>query len=301
MKASCRLASVAALALPLLLSGCSLLPATRKLPIPKAPPSEQTVAPEELVARLNQRWAALENLTAWVEIQASVFKSKEGVAKDSPIFPGNILMRKPEMLRVYGRVPVLRTRAFDMVSDGKDFTLWIPSRNIAFKGANTLKKKSANPLENLRPGFFLDAIVVQGLEPDDLYSVVADSETVEDTARKHLFTVPEYVLSISRRKPASNQLTPVRVITFHREDLLPYQQDLYDAEGNLETQVFYSAYQDYGGSKYPSTVVIKRPLEEIQVVLTIDKIVENQTLTDEEWRRQFMFEPTEGTQIQHLE
>jgi hypothetical protein len=300
MKPGCRLASVAALALPLLLSGCYLLPTTRKLPIPKAPPSKQTVAPEELVARLNQRWAAVESLNASVEIQASVLKSNEGEAKDYPTIRGIILMLKPEMLRVYGRVPVIGTRAFDMVSDGKDFTLWIPSKNMAFKGANTVNKKAANPLENLRPGFFLDAIIVQGLEPDDLYSVVADSETVEDAARKHLFTVPEYILSISRRKSASNQLTPVRVITFHRDDLLPYDQDLYDAEGNLETQVLYSAYQDFGGSMYPSRVVIKRPLEDIQVVLTIDKVVENPKnppLTGDE----FVLKLTEGTQIQHLE
>jgi hypothetical protein len=300
MKASCRLASVAALALPLLFAGCSLLPATRKLPIPKAPPTEQTVAPEDLVARLNQRWAALDSLNASVEIQARMLKPKEGEAKDYPTIRGIILMLKPEMLRVYGRVPVIGTRAFDMVSDGKDFTLWIPSKNMAFKGANTVNKKAANPLENLRPGFFLDAIVVQGLEPDDLYSVVADSETVEDAARKHLFTVPEYILSISRHKLASNQLTPVRVITFHREDLLPYEQDLYDSEGNLETQVSYSAYHDFGGSKYPSKVVIKRPLEDIQVVLTIDKVVENPKnppLTGDE----FVLKPTEGTQIQNLE
>jgi hypothetical protein len=123
---------------------------------------------------------------------------------------------------------------------------------------------------------------------------------MEDAARKHLFTVPEYILSISRHKLASNQLTPVRVITFHREDLLPYQQDLYDSEGNLETQVSYSAYRDFGGSKYPSTVVIKRPLEDIQVVLTIDKVVENPKnppLTGDE----FVLKLTEGTQIQRLE
>ena len=39
---------------------------------------------------------------------------------------------------------------------------------MAFKGSNAVKKKSANQLENLRPGFFLDAMVVRGLEPDDL-------------------------------------------------------------------------------------------------------------------------------------
>ena len=67
---------------------------------------ELTVAPEVLVDHLNQRWAALDSLNASVEIQASVLKTKEGLAKDYPTIRGNILMLKPEMLRVYGRVPV---------------------------------------------------------------------------------------------------------------------------------------------------------------------------------------------------
>jgi hypothetical protein len=230
-----------------------------------------------------------------------VLKTKEGIAKDYTTIRGNILMRKPEMLRVYGRVPVIGTRAFDMVSDGKDFMLWIPSKNVAFEGGNAVKKKSANPLENLRPGFFMDAIVVRGLEPDDEYMVTAETVTVEDTARKHLYSVPEYRLSIMRRKPGSQELAPVRVVTFHRDDLLPCEQDIYDSEGNLETQVFYAAYQDFGTDKYSSSVVIKRPLEEVQIILTVDKVVENQALPDEEWRRQFEVKPDAGTQVQKLE
>jgi outer membrane lipoprotein-sorting protein len=283
--------------LPLLLSGCFILSTTRRLPVPKAPSVVETVRPEALVAQLNQRWAALDTLTATVEIQASVLKRKEGVAKDYTTFRGHILIRKPESLRVLGQVPVLGTKMFDMASDGKTFTLYIPSRNKAVNGANSLKKKSLSQVENMRPGFFFDAMVVRGLEPDDWYGVVADSETVEDAARKHLYFVPEYILSISRHKPGSQELTPVRVITFHRDDLMPYQQDMYDSEGNLETEVFYSNYVDFGASRYPSTVTIRRPLEEYQIVITVDKIVENMALTDD----QFQVKIPEGTEIQKLE
>lgn len=300
MRARCCLSSVAALAFALLLPGCSLFPTTRKLPVPKMPSIEQTVPPESLVVRLNQRWAALKSLNASVEIQPSVTKSKEGVAKDYPTFRGIILMLKPEMLRVYGRVPVIGTRAFDMVSDGKNFTLWVPQYNVAYKGSNTVKKKAANPLENLRPGIFLDAMVVRGLDSDDEYMVTADTVTVEDAARKHLYSVPEYKLTIMRRTAGSLQSTPERVVVFHRDDLLPYEQDVYDAEGNLETQVFYSKYLDYGTTKYPSKVEIKRPMDELGVVLTVDKVTENPQsppLTSDE----FELKLTEGTKIQHLE
>jgi outer membrane lipoprotein-sorting protein len=297
MKALRRLPVAAALLLPLLLSGCFILSTTRRLPIPKGPAMVRTVSPADLVAQLNQRWAALDTLTATVEIQASVTKTKEGLARDYTTFRANILMRKPELLRVFGRVPVISTRMFDMVSDGKNFTLWIPSRNKAIKGSNTLKKKSASQVENMRPGFFLDSMVVRGLDPDDLYAVTADSPTVEDAARKHFYSVPEYILSIMRRKPGSQELTPVRVVTFHRDDLEPYQQDLYDKQGNLETQVFYEDYADFGSSRYPSKVTIRRPLEEFQIVLTVDKVIENMALTDDQFQLQI---PPE-TQIQNLE
>ena len=297
MKPVRTVAAFSAMLLPLTLSGCFILSTTRRLPVPKAPTITQTVKPEDLVAQLNQRWDVLNTLVATVEIQASVMKTKEGVAKDITAFRGHILIRKPESMRVYGQVPILGTTMFDMASDGKTFTLYIPSRNKAVRGPNTVKKKSASQVENMRPGFFFDAIVVQGLEPDDWYGVVADSETVEDAARKHLYSVPEYILSISRHKPGSQQLQPVRVITFHRDDLLPYQQDLYDDEGNLETEVFYSNYADFGTSRYPSTVTIRRPLEEYQIVLTVEKVVENMALTDD----QFQVKLPEGTIIQLLE
>jgi outer membrane lipoprotein-sorting protein len=285
-----------ALALPvLLLSGC--LFTTRRLPVPKAPSFVQTVQPEDLVNRINQRWTALDTLTATVEFQASELKTKEGVAKDYTTFRGHILMRKPELLRVLGQVPFLGTKMFDMASDGKNFTLLIPSRNKVVKGSNTLKKKSASQVENMRPGFFFDAMVVRGLEPGDEYMVASDTDTVEDAAKKHLYLVPEYILSIMRRKPGSHELAPVRQVHFHREDLLPYEQDLYDSNGTLETVVLYASYANYGTSLYPSRVTIKRPLEDYQIILTVEDVKENMALTDD----QFLIKIPEGTQIQNLE
>lgn len=291
----CREAAAALLLAALPLSGC--LWTTRKLPVPRPPSIVRTVTPDELVAELNRRWAALDSLNATVDIQPSVLKSKEGLARDYTSFRGHILMRKPELLRVLGQVPVLGSRMFDLASDGKRFTLYIPSKSLAIEGLNSVSKKSANQLENLRPGFFLDAMVVRGLAPDDLYSVVADSETVEDAARKHLFTVPEYILSISRRKPGSQQLIPVRVVTFRRDDLLPSQQDIYDSDGNLETLVDYAGYGDFDSVRFPSTITIKRPLEEYQIVLTVESVKENMNLKDD----QFQITLPEETKIQKLE
>ena len=279
------------------LSGCWIVSTTRHLPKPRTPDSIQTVSPDELVSRLNQRWKALQTLSATVEVQATSLKSKEGVARDYTTFPANILLRTPGMLRVFGRVPVLRTELFDMSSDGQNLTVYIPSQKKAYKGPATLHKKSENALLNMRPGFFIDALAVRGLDNEDLYAVTADTETITDDEKKHLIQTPEYILSIMRLQPGSRQLVPVRVITFHREDLLPYEQDIYDAQGNLETHVSYRGYTDFGSGLYPSMITIKRPLDEKQIVLTVDKVTVNVALTDD----QFQAKVPDGIDVQQIE
>ncbi len=274
------------------------MPTHRKLPVPIAPSMVQTVPASALVAKLNSHWDDLKSLSLTVDMRATVTKSRQGEASDYPSIPGIILLRKPEMLRVFGQVPVVRTRLLDMVSDGKNFTLWIPQSNKAIEGPVTESKtKSTNQLENLRPGFFFDSIVVRGLSPGDDYYVTSDTDTMEDAAKKHLYLVPEYLLNVVHRKENSSQeLAPVRVIHFHREDLSPYQQDLYDSDGNLETQVIYGRYAEYGDHYYPSTITIKRPLEGLQLVLTVSKVTENLDLKNDTFELQL---PPE-TKIQRI-
>jgi hypothetical protein len=256
------------------------------------------VTPEVLVKLLNDRWDGLKTLYAKVDIKASTIKTKQGVEKDYTSIPGIIMMRKPEMLRVLGRYPVIGSPMFSMASDGKTFTLYVnPPKNLAYTGPATLTHRSSNLMENMRPGFFMDALIVRGLAPDDEYMPTADSVTVEDAKKKHLLRIPEYILTVARHEPGSRLLKPIRVIHIHRDDLLPYQQDMYDEKGNLETQVMYGSYVDFGGSKYPSTVTIKRPIEELQFVLTVDSVKENLDLKDD----QFHIEIPPDVKVQTLQ
>lgn len=276
------------------LAGCSLWPTTRRLPKPRIPLVTRTVTPVELVKQMNDRWDALDGLTATVEMQATELKTNEGLAKDFPSGRGYILMRKPEMLRVVGTY--FGVRIFDMASNGKTFKLYIPSKSMAFAGSNSATGTAKNALYNLRPGFFFDAMVVRGLSPDDLYSVTADTETIEDVKKKHLLLVPEYILNVMRRRPETQELTPVRVVTFHRDDLLPYEQDLYDEKGNLVTQVSYENYNDFGSGLFPARVVIKRPIEGIKIELDVLRVTKNPKFPADE----FEVKIPDGTKIEEL-
>lgn len=277
-----------------MLSGC--LFTTRKLPVPRAPQVVQTATAEQLVDRIDKSWASIESLNVTVEIQASVMKAQQGVQRDYTTIRGHILMRKPEMLRVLGQVPVLGTRAFDMASDGKTFTLLIPPKDQAYKGSNTTEQETGHGLESMRPGIFFDAMIVRSIAPEDYYQLSADADTIEDATKKHLLLIPEYILSVMRPIPGTKELRPVRVIHFHREDLLPYQQDMYDEHNNLQTQIIYGRYVEYGEHLYPSTITIKRPMDDYQVVLTVDKVTENMPLSDD----QFQIKIPDGTKIKNL-
>ncbi len=294
MRSDRRLAMVPALALPLLLAGCSyFIPTKRRLPVPKAPALVQTVTPPELVKQVNERWDAMNTLTATVEIYATVLKTNQGVAKDYPSARGFILMRKPKMLRVFGTevgVPI-----FNMASNGNHFVLVLPRSNTAIEGSDTITEKSTNPFENLRPDFFLDAIALRGLEPGEEYMVTNDTETVEDISKKHLLAVPEYILNIMRPKAGAEKL-PDRVITFHRNDLLPYDQTIYDDQGNPQTLIEYSNYANFSAGRYPSKVVIRRPQEGVQLVLDVERVEENVKLSDS----QFEVKIPEGAKIREL-
>jgi hypothetical protein len=274
-------ARAAALLSPLLLTGCSyLVPTKRHLPVPKAPEIVQSATPEDLVKMINQRWESLNSLTATVEIYATEMKTLQGLQKDYPSCRGYILMRKPNMLRVVGQY--FGKHIFDMASDGSHFKLLMPTKDLVIEGANTVKDKSANQWENLRPDFFLDALVVRGLDPDHEFMVASDTEMIEDAQKKHLFAEPEYTLSIMRPKSGHEKL-PLRVVTFHRDDLLPYDQNIYDDKGNLATQITYASYTDFSTGKYPARVTIKRPQEGIQIVLEVIKVEENVDLPDSQF------------------
>jgi outer membrane lipoprotein-sorting protein len=283
-----------ALCLPVL-TGC--LSHTRKLQQPKLPGVVQTADVQQLVTNINKTYDAVQSLTATVDFQASVGGASKGKVTEYTSFRGYLLWRKPEMLRVRGLVPVLHTPAFDMASDGKTFKLLIPPKNKAIVGSNAVTKKSSNVLENMRPNIFVDSLLIRSIQPSELLSLTTETKTVPDPQQKQLLLQPDYDLNVFRKNADSNVLIPVRVVHVSRVNLLPYQEDIYDEDGNIQTQAVYGAYQSFGDFRYPGTITIKRPLDEYQIVITFQKIIVNQSLPN----NQFELNIPATTQIQNMQ
>lgn len=273
-----------ALLLPVL-TGC--LSHTRKLQQPKLAGTVLDSDAVQLVQAVNHRYEAVSSLTVSVDIAASVGGAHTGQQTDYTSVPGHILFRKPQMLRVLGFVPVLRTLAFDLASDGANFTLVVPHESRAYEGTNAVSKPSPKALENLRPAVFLESILIHSIDPDRIVSLTSSSKTALDAKNKQLIETPEYDLTVLNPGTANptaglpQVFKATRVIHFSRVDLMPTEQDIYNNDGALETQVLYGPYQAFNGTPFPSTITILRPLEEYRIVLTVGKVIFNQELTDE--------------------
>jgi hypothetical protein len=276
------------------LTGC--LYHTRKVQVPKPAGVVQGARAEDLVKQVNEAYAAIHTLTATVEFQAQVGGARKGAVTDYTSFRGYILMEKPGKLRVLGLVPVLHTHAFDLASNGDTFKLLIPPKSKAIVGKAQLTSPSKNALENLRPGLFFDSMLIHSISPEEQIFVTGESRVFTDPAKKQLLEEPVYDLAIVRRKANGNELMLDRVIRFGRANLLPFEQDIYDSDGNITTQVLYGPYQTFGDTRFPGTVTIKRPLDEYQITLTIEKLTLNQNLTDD----QFELKIPEGIAVQQL-
>jgi outer membrane lipoprotein-sorting protein len=191
----------------------------------------------------------------------------------------------------------------DLASDGTTFTLLIPPKNRVIQGKNTVTKLGVNPLENLRPNVFMDSFLIHDIAPNQIVSVIHEKTMKENTRTKQLMELPEYDLTVFDEVPRSPQSAPAqiakpqRVIRFGQSDLLPIGQDIYDANGNLETQVVYGPYRDFGGIMFPSTIDVSRPFDRYRMRLTVNKLAVNQSVADDT----FELKIPKGIQVEKVE
>lgn len=256
-----------------------------------------TASRDQLVTRMNEMAARIKTLNASVEIATTVGGSKKGKITDYTDISGYVLVRKPEHLRMIGLVPVVRTRAFDMVSDGREFKLSVPPKNKFIVGRNDVVYPSKQPLESLRPQHILDALLIREVDAANEIAVLeAGTQTVVDVRTRKKMEQPDYVLSIVRRD-AAGAWSLSRKVIFGRDDLLPDSQIIYDAAGNVATEADYADFKEFNGASFPTTIRIHRPQEEYLIVLSVTKMRMNEPLTDE----QFVLEQPAGSELQRLD
>lgn len=255
----------------------------------------KTATQAELIDYINNQAAAVHSMQATVDIDASSGGENKGQITDYKEIRGYVLARKPAMLRMIGLMPIVRNKAFDMVSDGSNFKLWIPPKNRFVEGRNDVGVPNANqPLENLRPQHIYDALLLREIDPQNEIAVMRSDVELVAGPKGRTYEQPDYVIEILSKGDRGWYLS--RQIVFSRTDLLPHRQIVNDAAGKAATDSRYEAYKDYNGIEFPNQIEIKRPQEEYDITLNIVKLQLNEALTND----QFQLEQPAGAEIVHL-
>jgi hypothetical protein len=276
--------------------GCGIFSRTRPVEETYSKAPLLTATQQDLIDSINQQAEKIRSLQAKVDIDTSAGGIKKGEVTDYKEIRGYVLARKPAMLHMQGLLPIVRTTAFDMVSNGQEFKLWIPPKNRFVMGRNEVQAtNSAQPLENIRPQNIYDALLIRPIVPPEKAVVETSYEILHD-AKGHPILQEDYELVVIRMI-GDNDAVLSRKIIFSRIDLKPHRQYIYDDKGKLSTDARYAEYKDYDGVNFPSRIEIARPQEEYDITLNMLELEINKALKDE----QFVLEQPAGADVVHLD
>ncbi len=286
--------AIAVLALLFSETGC--LFRTRTVEMRTSTAKLESASKQQLIGYIQSEAAKIHTLNATVDIAASVGGEKKGKVTDFEEIRGYILVRKPNSLRMIGLFPIVRNKAFDMVSDGNEFKLSIPAKSKFYVGHNNVVNPGASTVENLRPQVIYEALLLPDLNSNEDIAVLEDSvDLIYDTKSKRTLEQPDYVVDVVHHE--GDQWYLARKVIFDRTNLTVHEQIIFDKAGAVATEATYQVYQDYNGVSFPSVIMIKRPQEEYSIRLTVVKMVINEPLTDD----QFVLQQPPGSLLVDLD
>ncbi len=244
-------------------------------------PLQQTTQ-RGLIDAVNQQADAIQSLKATVDIDSSSGGIKKGKVTDYKEIRGYVLARRPDFLHMTGLMPFVRTTAFDMVSDGKSFKLWIPPKNKFVTGQNEVKTPNAEqPMESIRPQNIYEALLIRRIDDQTEVAVLENGYEMLHDAKGHRVLQDDYELTVIQKSGEGWRLA--RKIVFGRTDLKPHRQFIYSEDAKVATDAHYAEYKDFNGFSFPSRIEIYRPEEEYDIKLNMLKVEINLPLKDEQF------------------
>jgi outer membrane lipoprotein-sorting protein len=257
---------------------------TRKATGGKAATNLRVADQASLLNAVATHYDAVHDFSATVDMTPALGTVEKSQITEYKDVTGYILFSKPAHIHIIGLYPVIRSKAFDMASSGADFKLYLPSRNLFLSGSNEIGKPSANKIENLRPQFFLDAMLVRPVDAAN-NKILTTNMTDEDGA---------YYIVHEIREAANGDLQMHRTLWFNRLDLQLARQLIFDAAGNILTDARYSEWKPWDNVPFPKHIDFNRPQDGIGVVLDIRKMDINKGVSDDK----FVLRQPEGSRLQ---
>ena len=234
---------------------------------PAVRPVAKDASREELLDKYNALAKGVKSLNATVELKTTAGSKYSGLIQEYHEVKAFLLAARPANVRMVGQAPVIGKSIFDMASDGKEFHVWLPTKNKFLTGEVALERNSEKPLENLRPQHLVDALLWPEIRKEETALI---EEFNDENARY-------YVLTVLR----GGYLTEIyRKIWFDRSDLNIVRLQAYGPKGILLSDTRYSDWQPLtdpapatnGPQRFPRTVRIDRPHDDYRLDLQVSKI-----------------------------
>ena len=252
---------------------------------------------ESLLAKYNDQARSVQSVEATVDLVPSTGSTYSGVIEEYHDVTGFILAQRPATVRIIGQAPVVAKNIFDMGSDGKEFRIYIPSKNAFLVGPTTLTRPSNKPIENLRPNHIVEALFWPQLTP--LKDVLFEQFDFE--AGRY------YILTLLRELDGG-KLEIARNVWYDRANLTVSRVQTYGAAGVLDSDIGYSDWEAAGttpaaGSapgaaqiSYPRDIKIWRPQDDYKLEIHILKLTLNEPIAAD----RFVLEQPDGTDLVHV-
>jgi hypothetical protein len=264
---------------------------------PHARPAVKDATREELLDQYNQIARNLKTVNATVELKPTAGSKYSGVIDEYHEVKAFLLAAREAEIRVIGQAPIVGTTVFDMASDGKTFSVSIPSRHKFLAGSVAVERPSTKPIENLRPQHLVDALLWPEVQKEE---AVLFEEFNEENGRF-------YVLTVLR---GGYQTEILRKIWFDRACLEVARLQSFGPKGILLSDIRLSDWQPLDGgaghsdSSTPSNSVrsfaraiqINRPHDDYTLNLQVAKITVNEEIP----RERFKLEQPEGSELVHV-
>jgi outer membrane lipoprotein-sorting protein len=234
-------------------------------------PVARVATREELLEKYNAFASSVKSLNATVELKTTAGSQYSGLIQEYHEVKAFLLAARPANVRMVGQAPLIGKTIFDMASDGKEFRVWLPTKNKFLVGDVRLERNSEKPLENLRPQHLLDALLWPEIRKEE---TVLIEEFNDETARYYVLTVLRggYTTEIYRK------------IWFDRTDLDVVRLQSYGPKGALLSDVHVSDWQPLTGTaadasaavngpqSFPRAIRIDRPRDDYRLDLQVTKI-----------------------------
>ena len=257
-------------------AGCITIKRRTEVKKEEIPPQMES-SEQNLLASYNNQVRAVQSLQATVDLIPSTGTTYSGVIEEYHEVPGFILAQRPATVRVIGQAPVVAKNIFDMFSDGKEFRIYIPSKNAFLVGPTALIRSSKKPLENLRPQHIVEALFWPEFSP-----------SANVLFEQFDFSVSRYYILTLLRQAEGGKFEIARKVWYSRTDLRVSRVQLFGAGGKLDSDIQYSDWQPVaategspatGQASFARDIHIWRPQDDYKLEIKILKLTLNEPIT----------------------